>query len=165
MPTCRSELPCPGGHLVSSGPRRSLLTHCITPLQCARPRAALFAFDLPIQLNYWHGGLFSSVWGSRPGYRLPTHTRTNLARSCREGWLHREGEGLPARILGVRSGSGAVGAVTSPRLSGWNPGTRRPCCGAWRRRSAFSRKGVASGGGGGDSGKARGRPLSLGLGV
>ena len=113
---CQECAGCAGStrdHLVSSGPRHSLLTHCITPLQCARLRAALFAFDLPIQLNYWHGELFSSVWGSRPGYRLPTHSRTNLARSCREGRLHREGEGFPAQMLGVQSGSGAVGAVTT----------------------------------------------------
>lgn len=157
-PLCRPadlSSPSPRDHSVSSGPRYSLLTHCITPLQCARPRAALFAFDLPIQLNYWHGELFSSVWGSMPGYRLPTHSRTNLASSYREGRLHRERESFPARMLAVPSGSGAAGAGTSPRLSGWNPGTRRPCCGAWRRRSAFSGKGVASGGGGGgDSGKA-----------
>ena len=142
----RAPPPRPRDHLVSPGPRHSLLTHCITLLQSTR-RAVLFAFDLPVQLNYWHGELFSRVWGSRPGYRLPTRPPTNLARDGREGRLHRGGEGFPARPLGVRAGSGAVGAGASPGTSGWNPGTRRPslrCLAAecssqegrslWRRR-------------------------------
>lgn len=148
-PRCRAadpSLPRPREHLVSPGPRHSLLTHCITLLQSTR-QAVLFAFDLPVQLNYWHGELFSRVWGSRPGYRLPTRPPTNLARDGREGRLQRGGEGFPARPLGVRAGPGAVAAGASRGTSGWKPGTRRPSlrclaaeCRSQEGRSLWSRR-------------------------
>lgn len=60
--------------------------YCITLLQPTSPQAALFAFDLPVQLNYWRRDeLFSRVWGSRPDYRLRTRPPIHLECSGREG--------------------------------------------------------------------------------
>lgn len=74
--------------------------YCIMIRQPGRLRAALFAFDLSVQLNYWRPSeLFSRVWGSRPGYRIPTRPPSYLAHS---------GQGGPGTLW--RGGGGRLSA-------------------------------------------------------
>lgn len=117
--------------------------YCITLRQPTRSRAALFAFDLPVQLNYWRRcELFSRVRGSRPGYRLPTRPPTYQAHGARVGRVAREGEGFQCAAI---RGSGRV------KRGGGGAGTQEsaaPACGALRHRRAVSKTDAAPEGGG-----------------
>lgn len=90
--------------------------YCIMLRQPGRLRAALLAFDLPVQLNYWRPDeLFSRVWSSRPGYRIPTRPPIYLPGAWWLGraWYPAAGwgwEAFRAQLLGVPSGANAVGA-------------------------------------------------------
>jgi hypothetical protein len=101
-PSCVQPPPCPPS-AGSCGPpvHTRPYPYCITLRLPAGPRAALFAFDLPVYLNYWlRGGLFSKVCRSRPVYCFPMCPPTwrTVAGRVKYPWVGR----LPASAdLGV----------------------------------------------------------------